>query len=538
MTNRICCLRQGYSLELRHYQRSAIDAVTSYLIARKGNPLITIPPGCGKSYIVAQFLKETISKYPSTRFIVATHAKELVSQDHKELMALWPSAPSGILSAGLGSKAFHNQIIFAGIQTAYKHAFKLQRCDALVVDEPQSIPHSGDGMWRQFISDLRRINPNMPTIGLSATNFRMDSGLLHRGPGAIFTDVVYEYKLLDAIREGYLCEIVPVPTNTHLAVTGVLKGGGEFIQGELERAVDVESTTQAAVREIVRLGADRRSWLVFASGVKHAQHIRDAIRAYGVACEAVTSDTPTAERDNALNAFKAFQLRALVVVGIGGVGFNHPGLDFIASLRPTGSAGLWYQQCGRGTRLYPGKVNCLLADFAKNTERHGPLDQIRGHDPKSKGEGEAPQKRCDLCYCYMHSSAKVCPDCGVPMPEHSIDDKLSATASNAAILSTQIKPQSLEVKSWRLLEHEKPGKPLSMRVEYNLGISKHSEYVTIQHFGEARNRAVIWWAKHKGQLPPPSLVSDAISRQKELTMPRAIVLAPNGKYQEIVGREW
>lgn len=525
-------------MELRHYQRSAIDAITGYCTARKGNPLVTIPPGCGKSYIAAQFLKETITKYPATRFIVATHAKELVAQDHKELTALWPSAPSGILSAGLGSKAFHNQIIFAGIQTAYRHAFKLQRCDALVVDEPQSIPHSGDGMWRQFISDLRRINPNMPTIGLSATNFRMDSGLLHRGPGAIFTDVVYEYKLLDAIREGYLCEIVPVPTDTHLAVTGVHKRGGEFIQGELERAVDVESTTQAAVREIVRLGADRRSWLVFASGVKHAQHIRDAIRAYGVACEAVTSDTPTGERDKALDDFKGFLLRALVVVGIGGVGFNHPGLDFIASLRPTGSAGLWYQQCGRGTRLYPGKVNCLLADFAKNTERHGPLDQIRGHDPKAKGDGDAPQKRCESCYCYMHSSAKVCPDCGAAMPVHSIDDKLNAYASSAAILSTQIAPTTLEVKSWHWNYHEKPGKPVSMVVSYKTGIQTQREWVLFQHDGPIKNKAIAWWARHGGQLPPPSTVSEAISRQGEAKCPRTITIRPNGKYQEIVGREW
>jgi DNA repair protein RadD len=32
---------------------------------------------------------------------------------------------------------------------------------------------------------------------------------------------------------------------------------------------------------------------------------------------------------------------------------------------------------GRGTRLAPGKENCLVLDFAGNVRRHGPIDRIR-----------------------------------------------------------------------------------------------------------------------------------------------------------------
>lgn len=518
-------------MQLRPFQVDAVNAIYAYYAKNKGNALLSIATGCGKSYIMAEFLRRTCAEYPTTRIIVATFAKELVQQDYNELLSLWPGAPAGILSAGLKQRATTQQIIFAGIQTAYKLASQLQRCDLLLIDEVQGVPHKQDGIWRQFISDLMRINPHMKIIGLSATLFRMDSGLLHRGKNALFHDVIYEYGLLQAIKDGYLCEVVPAPVETHLTTKGVTKRGGEFVAGELERAVDVESTTQAAVKEIVRLGANRRSWLIFAAGVKHAEHIRDAIRAHGIDCEAVTSDT--SGRDRILEDFKAFRLRALVVVGIGNVGFNHPGLDLIASLRPTGSAGLWLQQAGRGTRLYPGKENCLLLDMASNIDRHGPLDKIKGHDPKEKGNGEAPQKRCEACWEYMHSSAKLCPGCGALMPAHSIDDKLTAQASNAAILSTQIQPQWLAVKGWSMDYHHKAGSAVSMLVTYRTGLIDQREWICLQHNGAPRNKAVWWWSRMGGKLPAPSLVSEAIARSDELTCPAEIMVAKDGKYTRI-----
>lgn len=525
-------------MQLREYQCQAVQSIYDYYAKNSGNGLITIAAGCGKSFVMAEFLRRTLADYPTTRIIVATFNKELIKQNHAELMALWPGAPAGILSAGLRSRNTQQQIIFAGIQTAYKMAFELQRCDILLVDEAQSIPHSQEGQWRRFIGDLLRINPKMKVIGLTATDFRLDSGLLYRGKDALFHAKIFDYGLLQAVKEGYLCEIVPAPTTTHLTTKGVTKRGGEFVAGELERAVDVDSTTRAAVAEIVRLGADRRSWLVFAAGVKHAEHIHDILREHGVDAEMVTGETLQKERDANLEKFKTFGFRAMVVVGIGTIGYNHPGLDLIACLRPTGSAGLWYQMACRGSRLFPGKVNCLLLDFSENGSRHGPLDQIKGHDPKEKGSGEMPQKICDGCHAYCWMGAKLCPDCGKAFEFRSIDDKLTASASNAAVLSTQIRPTELAVKSWELYHHDKSGKPVSLRVGYRTGVTVQNEYWCFQHTGYARNRAVQLWAQHGGRLPPPATVSEAIARKAELNMPRAIVTRPSGKYTEIVGKVW
>jgi superfamily II DNA or RNA helicase len=58
------------------------------------------------------------------------------------------------------------------------------------------------------------------------------------------------------------------------------------------------------------------------------------------------------------------------------VGTNVKRIDLIAGLRPTESTGLYVQMAGRGTRLFPGKEDCLYLDFAGNVYRHGPVDDV------------------------------------------------------------------------------------------------------------------------------------------------------------------
>lgn len=545
--------------QLRHYQEKGENCLFQYFETNTGNPGVVLPGGTGKSLLMASFCKRVVTNFPSTRIVCATYVAELVDQNYKELLGIWPDAPAGIVSASLGKKQLNHQIVFAGIQSIWRHAFKLQRVDILLVDEAQAIGRKEQGMWLKFIGELKRINPKLKVIGLSATFYRMDSGMLHQGEGRIFTDIVYEYTLLEAVQDGYLCELVPQDIATRLNVVGVQKRGGEFVPGQLAKAVDIDTVTKEAVRETIEFGVstNRRSWIIFAAGVQHAEHIRDFIRAHGIDCEMVTDKTPKGERKRILDDFKSYKLRSLVNVTIATVGFNHPGIDLIADFAPTNSEGRHVQKRCRGSRvIYANgfdlsnkesrlqaiaagpKPNCAVLDYAGNDLRFGPLDQITSTGKQSSGNGEMPQKKCEKCAAYMHISAKLCPDCGEIMPTHSIEDKLTSKASNAALLSTQIKPTELTVKSWELYAHEKAGSAVSLRVAYRTGVTVQSEWCCFQHQGFARDKAVRWWAAHGGQIPPPATVSEAIARKAELTMPRAIVTRPSGKYTEIVGKVW
>ena len=226
--------------------------------------------------------------------------------------------------------------------------------------------------------------------------------MLHEGERRLFTDIAYEVSIRDLIDHGYLCPLISKMTNLTLDVGGVGSRGGEFIAGQLQAAVDRESITRAAIDEILAYGEGRRSWLLFCSGVEHATHVALALRDRGVSCATIFGDTPSAERDRIIAAFKRGEIRALASMGVLTTGFNAPAVDLIAMLRPTKSTGLYVQMAGRGTRLAPGKENCLVLDFAGNVARHGPIDAVKptvetgDARPSPAGGGRAVQALPEL----------------------------------------------------------------------------------------------------------------------------------------------
>lgn len=339
-------------MKLRYYQRECIDAIYDWFGKMPYDPLLVCAMGTGKSVIIAQFIKEVVEKYPNQRIICAIDTKELVEQNYLKLCELWTFAPAGIYSAGLKKKQAGAQILFGGIQSMYKKAFEIGRADLLIVDECHMISLKNDAMWQQFINDLKKINPKMRIIGFTATPYRLDSGLLHTGDGAMFGGIAYEYGIKEGIADKYLSEIVPKSMVTKLSTEGVKKSGGEYIESQLQKAVDKDEITHEAVKEVVEYGANRKAWLVFSSGVQHAYHIRDEIRGYGITCEVVEGNTPDAERDRIIKDYKKGLIKCLVNNAVLTKGFDAPHIDLIAAMRPTESPVLWLQMVGRMLRIH------------------------------------------------------------------------------------------------------------------------------------------------------------------------------------------
>jgi DNA repair protein RadD len=520
------------TLSLRPYQRAAIDALYDYFGGNTGNPLVVMPTGTGKSVVIGGFIREAIAAYADTRVLVLTHVKELISQNFQALLRAWPETPAGIYSAGLSRRDIHAQILFAGIQSIHRHAYQVQRCDLVLIDEAHLLGRGDSGMYRSFLKQLNEINAGLlKVVGFTATPYRLDSGLLHEGKDRLFTDIAYDVPVLDMIRQGYLCPVVPKRTETQLDVGGVGTRGGEFIAKDLEAAVDRDEVTQAAVQEIVQHGEGRGSWLVFCSGVAHARHVRDAMREHGISCETVTGETPAGERDGILAAFKAGRLRCVTNANVLTTGFDAPGTDLIALLRPTKSVGLYVQMVGRGTRLAEGKDDCLVLDFAGNTARHGPIDMVDGRKRESAGDGEAPIKVCPQCQTINHASVRRCIECDHEFPPPVV--KVAPQAASNALLSTQIQAAWCDVTSISYARHEKPGKPTSLRVTYECGLARHSEWICFEHTGFPREKACSWWRRRAPQLPVPSSVDEALQHLDALRQPIAIQVRPTGQYTEI-----
>ena len=516
-------------LTLRPYQRAAIDAIYGYYAGKAGHPLVVIPTAGGKSLVMAAFIEGVLRAWPDQRILVVTHVRELIAQNHAELIGLWPDAPAGIYSAGLGRRDLGARILFAGIQSIHRKAYDIQQCDLVLIDEAHLIPAASNTMYRRFLETLARINPYLKVIGFTATPYRLDSGMLHEGKGVLFTDIAYEVSVRELIDDGYLCPLVSKAAETRLDVTGVGSRGGEFIASQLQAAVDLPEVTEAAIDEVVALGQDRRSWLAFCAGVEHATHVAEALRARGISAATIFGDTPRAERDRIIAAFKRGEIRALASMGVLTTGFNAPGVDLIAMLRPTKSTGLYVQMAGRGTRLAPGKDNCLVLDFAGNVARHGPIDAVT---PKRHGggTGDAPVKTCPDCQSILPTAVRVCPDCGhaFPPPQPEVE----ASATTLEILTTG-KPHWITVDGVSYHRHEKPGGRPSLRVEYRCGLVVHREWVCFEHSGYARQKAVAWWQCRAPDQPVPMTVAEALAAADRLARPTAISVRRNGRFTEI-----
>jgi len=517
-------------LTLRPYQQAAITAIYGYFQNSTGNPLVVIPTAGGKSLVMASFIEGVLKAWPDQRILIVTHVRELIAQNHAEMIGLWPEAPAGIYSAGLGKREAQARILFAGIQSIHRRAQEIGHTDLVLIDEAHLIPGNSSTMYRRFLDGLAQINPALKVIGLTATPFRLDSGMLHEGKSALFTDIAYEAPVRDLIDAGYLS---PLVSKQHATRLDVSKGGtraGDFIQRDLAAAVDQEAITRSAVTEIIEHGRERKSWLAFCSGVEHARHVAEEFGRQGISCRTIFGDTPKEERDALIAAFKRGEVRALASMGVLTTGFNAPGVDLIALLRPTKSAGLYVQMVGRGTRLAPGKENCLVLDFAGNVRRHGPIDLVRPKRPGEAGGGEAPTKVCPVCESIIALSATECPDCGYEFPARMV--KIAPTAGTLPVLSPKA-PQWLQVSGVSYSRHDKLGGLPSLKVTYNCGLTSYSEWVCIEHQGYARQKAAEWWRKRAPGCPVPLSVDEAIAQTARLARPSDISVRPSGRYFEI-----
>jgi len=286
----------------------------------------------------------------------------------------------------------------------------------------------------------------------------------------------------------------------------------------------------ACCREITKYCSDRKSVLIFASGVDHGRHVAEYLRKhYHEEVGEVWGETLPFMRDETLRNFKAGKIKYLVNYAVLTHGFDAPNIDCVVLLRPTASPGLYVQMCGRGFRIHESKTDCLVLDYGGNILRHGPVDAIEIEARNTRAGGEAPAKICPECQAAIATGYTVCPQCGYqfPDPETSRHD---AEASNAAPLSGEVTVIEHAVISVHVYLHVKrnsePGDPRTMRVDYDIGfLSPVSEWVCFEHSGYARAKAESWW-KARCNLPCPNSIEEAIAivRDKWLAKTKSITV--------------
>ncbi|OAD08531.1 hypothetical protein MUCCIDRAFT_136106 [Mucor lusitanicus CBS 277.49] len=346
--------------ELRDYQARCIDITINSLKQGIYRQLISLPTGIGKTVIFANLIPMIPSPNPqATKVLVLAHRLELIEQARDQILRFNPDLVVDVEQGYQESLSLSPDVVVASILSLTStdgqgtKGHRLQKLNpkefkAIIVDEAH---HGVSKSYKTIFDYFGVLKRNSTTLlwGCTATPTRTDKQSLT----PIFGPVLYSVNMMELINNGFLSDmqIVTAKTNEQLEVNTYYK----FV---------VDKWMQFALPQ------HRKSTLVF---VKKLQDIPIICRAFNDAgfqsINSVTQDTEPSKRETVMNDFKNGALSILVNCEIFIEGVDLPQVDCILLTRKTKSPAFLYQMIGRGSRLHPGKSDCLVIDFQTNFER-------------------------------------------------------------------------------------------------------------------------------------------------------------------------
>jgi DNA repair protein RadD len=389
-------------MQPRPYQQEAHDATIEYVRKCVEPCVIDLPTGAGKSIVIA-LLCATLRSMSGKRILVTAPTGELVEQNHAKYVATGNNA--SIFCGSLQRKGLKYNVVFGTPLSVLNsiEQFKKDEYAAVIVDEA----HSTTPTIRKIIDDLRSVNEKLRVIGTDATPWVTNKGFIYKIDEndkpveqcfePYYSKCVYRVHTSDLIGQGYLSPLVVGRHITGYDTSGlILSKTGKYTSESVDKAyLGKGRLTSDIVADVIKHSWDRRGVMFFAGNEKHAYEILASLPPE--LSVLVTSKTKSNERREFIRAFKEQRVKYFVNVEIATVGFDVPHVDVIAILRGTESPGLLLQIIGRGLRLFDGKLDCLLLDYAGNIDRHCPDGDIFNPNlkvlgiPKSYGEVK--------CYC-------------------------------------------------------------------------------------------------------------------------------------------
>jgi superfamily II DNA or RNA helicase len=315
--------------------------------------------------------------------LVIAHREELLFQARSQFRRWNPDLQAGhvgIEMAGSESARQH-KVVIASVQSLVRRLWRFspEDFDVIVCDEAH---HSAASSYLKVFDHFRLREPDNKKLllGVTATPFRADDKELIPG---VYQGIIYEMPILQAIQEGWLCDLRSFRIETNgVDLDQVKTRAGDFAEDQLEKTIDTPVRNGVIVKEWQKLSGSRRT-LVFAVTIQHAQHLAAAFGDYHVKAQAVWGDDP--DRGEKLREHKRGEIQVLCNCALLTEGYDDRGIECIVMARPTLSRVLFKQMIGRGTRVEEGITNlvearwnalpvtkpeCHIIDVVDNTKRH------------------------------------------------------------------------------------------------------------------------------------------------------------------------
>jgi DNA repair protein RadD len=442
--------------------------------------------GSGKSLVCAMMAEQCLKQGKRALILVPSH--ELVLQNYNEHYSYTVSAlPLGICSAKLQKAQVQKQIVYATYTSFLRRRATSGLFNLLIIDECHYLNPDPDTSYQKIIKSLLRINPDMRIIGLTATPYRADQGMLHQDcikGKAIFTKMAYETNIPDLIKQGYLSHVESISGEVEADMTDVKLKGQDY-DTELA-AVKFDAIVVDAVIDMkVKFAAYKISTaIVYASNLANARRIIEewddsaTIRlAFG--------DMSTHDR-NALTTWlrEGNGLRVVVNVGLFVTGFDYRALDCVVFFVATKSLVKYVQIAGRVIRSHEEKELGYVLDYGGNIERHGPIDATI--PPKNKKrKDEAPRKPCLECGEANILNAKKCKECGAEFISEGTEGGYSMRTKAQALALKQHHRHEITSVLWESAFSNKSSLPMIKGLFYDDDSLVYTHYLCLEHPGFA-----------------------------------------------------
>lgn len=379
-------------IELRQYQKDYLNKLLK-ILKSKNSCILTLPTGAGKTVMMTEWAAKMAKQGKRTLIIV--DREELVFQTDENLQDV------SIMKAGYDKLYKPEALIhIVMLQTAYSRQKVLMDLDFdyIFFDE---VHQYYDGLMFKAITEAF---PNAKVIGVSATPIDNKGYLL---PG--FDECINDLQLQDLIDMGFLVKPNYYSlSNYSIDLSKIKITNGDFNIEELDNMMINFERLDKIYSEWLKI-AENRKTIAFCSSIKQAEATCNYFREKGVACACLHSKINN--REEVLTALKIGAVKIVFNVGILVAGFNEPSVDCIMFLNPTKILRRYIQQAGRGLRLFEGKSDCLMLDFAGLTSIHGFCNDLRFYIP-APPEAEYKYKECPECGNILPKHIKKCDVCG------------------------------------------------------------------------------------------------------------------------------
>lgn len=340
----------------RPYQVEAKEAILSRKESGVTRQLVSLPTGTGKTVLFGLLAKEL-----NTKTLIIAHREQLIKQAVDKVSLVWPGVDIGVCMADRNE--IESQIVVASIQTASKpgrlEQLKEKGFSLCVVDEAH---HAASPSYKTLLKELGFLNedPGKLLVGVTATPKRKGGGL-----GDIFQEVVFERSIGTMIKAGYLSDLKGKRILTSTSLNGVSVSNGDFADNQLAEICNTPERNALIVSSFLEHSPERKG-IAFTCDVQHSLDLAEAFKRDGIPASAIYGTMSDQDKDSIMDRFSNGELQVLTNCALLTEGFDQPDISAVLMCRPTRSQPLYVQCVGRGTRLHPGKADCLVLDFCDN----------------------------------------------------------------------------------------------------------------------------------------------------------------------------